>query len=136
MKTSTLLLAAAMTFFTAVTQANDEHSRLPTLSAGVSETYGLVAGKPLRFQIAVEHDAVLKISSRHFAADSSKNNLMTAVLRDPQGNVVATASDDNGHFSLEQDVQEGYYQLEVSGNSISGSAHENERSYSLNVAFE
>ena len=61
---------------------------------------------------------------------------MTAVLRDPQGNVVATASDDNGHFSLEQDVQEGYYQLEVAGNSISGSADENGRSYSLNVAFE
>ncbi len=136
MKTLTLLLAATMTFFTAVTQANDEHSRLPTLSAGASETYGLVAGKPLRFQIAVEHDAVLKISSRHFAADSSQNNLINAVLRDPQGNIVATASDDDGHFLLEQNVKEGYCQLEVSGNSISGSADESGRGYSLNVAFE
>ncbi|TVU67509.1 MULTISPECIES: hypothetical protein [Cobetia] len=135
MKAKIMTLVVGIVFSSMTVQANNTQSNLPLLTAGVSDTQALVAGQVKRYQLDIEHPTSLKIVSRHFAGSSSQNNMISATLRGPDGSVVATAMDANGHFVLQRSVVAGRYQLEVTGASSNGAADESTNKYSLEVTF-
>lgn len=144
MKMKAVVLGIAMTgmfslpaFADAVSHARDA---IP-LEEGVSDTRLLPAGKPDRYRIVIEQPTTLEVNSEHFAGEHQSeplNKQMKATLYDASGNVEATASDLRGHFQISERVQPGEYILEVTGQSLGGSGHDEESGgrYTLHVDFK
>lgn len=103
------------------------------LGIGITSDSRLVPEvKPDRYSFSLEAKQQVSISSTHFPGDASNYVTLEATLRDASGNVVATASDDQGHFEIEEALPEGDYTLEVNGVSLK-SQSENASRYEIHI---
>lgn len=114
--------------------ANTGHqSRPATLEIGATSDSRLVPEvEPDRYSLSLETQQHVNISSTHFPGDNSNYVTLKATLSDASGNVIATASDDQGHFEIEETLPAGDYILEVKGMSLS-SQSENASRYEIHV---
>ncbi|XKH61646.1 hypothetical protein LG290_08080 [Halomonas sediminis] len=129
------MIVASMFSMPVLANMGASAQELSVLERGTSSTQILANGQPKRFEISIDQPTTLKVSSMHFPGVSSQGNQIKATLDDDAGARVAEASSPRGHFQLNQQLQPGNYQLEVSGNPAMSGAQDNSNRYELHVTY-
>ncbi|MBW5801535.1 hypothetical protein [Halomonas elongata] len=101
------------------------------LNEGVSDTQ-LISSTPRRYELQMNQESDLKISSGHLASDSGDNITIQGRLYDEAGHLVSMDSSYQGHFMITERVTPGTYILEVKGDAM-GSPNEVSNRYNLHL---
>ncbi|XKE44175.1 hypothetical protein LG302_12380 [Halomonas organivorans] len=105
------------------------------LEPGVTDTQILRSADPKRYEVQVDRDQTIEISSEHFAGESSAATMIEGALYDASGNLISRDTDTRGHFLISERVRPGTYILEVSGTPM-GSVDEISNRYTLHLNVE
>lgn len=109
---------------------------VPVLEDGISSSQMISNGNENRYTVPIDKPTTLTVTSEHYAGSSSRGNYLKAVLYDASGEMVAAASDPDGHFSLVRSLEPGDYQLMVTGSTTMGGAHESRNIYQLHTQYQ
>lgn len=129
------IVMAGMLSTPAIAGFGGSHAPVTQLEEGVSVTK-ILGGSPVKYELNVDREITLRVSSESFPGVSSSGNWIRAQLVDETGMVVSEAADPNGHFLMEQSLSPGKYKLVVSGNTMGGNGQTDRSRYNLHVKFE
>lgn len=132
-QTLTLALAVAITA-PAFAAPGHQDTANKILQEGISSTQQL-ASTSVRYQVPVDRAGKLYLSSEHLASDSGQSMVIEAALYNSADQLLATDTDNSGHFMITEDVTPGQYYLEIKGSAL-GSANESNSRYNIHMGFE
>lgn len=136
LKSSALVIAmAAMVSMPAMASFGGEARNSIQLTEGVSSTQILSGGHPISYELDVERDSLLSISSGQLPGASSAGVRIQGTLVNQSGEVVAESNGYNGKLSLTERVSPGQYTLIVTGNAPAGGEVDRSR-YNLHVKYD
>ncbi|ATJ83317.1 T9SS type A sorting domain-containing protein [Halomonas beimenensis] len=138
MKRQVVFLSAAMlSLFSSASFAvtGNQPSGPIKLEPGVTDTQILSSADPKRYEVQIDRDQTIEISSEHFAGESSAVTMIEGELYDASGKLISRDSDTRGHLLISERLQPGTYILEVSGTAM-GSADEVSNRYTLHLNVE
>ncbi|WP_163577037.1 hypothetical protein [Halomonas faecis] len=136
LKSSALVIAmTAMISMPAMASFGGEAKNSIQLAEGISSTQILSGGHPISYELNVERDSLLSISSGQRPGASSAGVRIQGKLVNQSGEVVARSNGYNGRFSLTERVSPGSYTLIVSGNAPAGGEPDRSR-YNLHVKYD